>query len=175
MNAERITAVPRSSAFISGQRFFITALLSISLAQAADINPDLYIAHVRYLASPELKGRATGSPQLEKAAHYIAAQFKSFGLNPTELPFPVALGAHLGSKNHLKFKEPNETKSLASGKDFLPLSFSSSGELHSSVVFAGFGITNKKENYDDYAGLDVTGKFVLILRHEQIGRSVVAV
>lgn len=135
-------------------------------AFAADVSPDLYLAHVRYLASPELKGRATGSPELEKAAHYIAGQFRSFGLKPVELAFPVALGAHLGRKNQLKFKEPGESRTLASGKDFLPLSFSSSGELHSTVVFAGFGITDKKEDYDDYAGLDVTGKFVLILRHE---------
>ncbi len=140
-------------------------------ALAADVDPSLYLAHVRYLASPELKGRATGSPELEKAAHYIAAQFRSFGLKPAdgknyELAFPVDLGAHMGRHNQLKFKEPGETRSLVSGKDFLPLSFSSSGELHSSVVFAGFGITDKKENYDDYAGLDVTGKFVLILRHE---------
>jgi aminopeptidase YwaD len=135
-------------------------------AFAADVNPDLYLAHVRYLASPELKGRATGSPELEKAAHYIAGQFRSFGLKPVELAFPVALGAHLSRKNQLKFKEPGESRTLASGKDFLPLSFSSSGELHSTVVFAGFGITDKKEDYDDYAGLDVTGKFVLILRHE---------
>ncbi|MGA3204369.1 MAG: M28 family peptidase [Bryobacteraceae bacterium] len=138
---------------------------------AADVHPDLYLAHVRYLASPELKGRATGSPELEKAAHYIAAEFRSFGLKPAdgknfELAFPVALGAHLGSKNQLKFKEPGENRALVSGKDFLPLSFSSSGELHSTVVFAGFGITDKKEDYDDYDGLDVTGKFVLILRHE---------
>ncbi len=135
-------------------------------AFAANVDPDLYLAHVRYLASPELKGRATGSPELEKAAHYIAGQFRSFGLKPVELAFPVALGAHLGRKNQLKFKEPGENRTLASGKDFLPLSFSSSGELHSTVVFAGFGITDKKEDYDDYAGLDVTGKFVLILRHE---------
>jgi Peptidase family M28/PDZ domain/PA domain len=140
-------------------------LISV-VALAADIHPDQYLAHVRYLASPELKGRATGSPELEKAAHYIAAQFRSFGLKPTELPFPVTLGAHLGSKNHLKFKEPADSRTLTSGKDFLPLSFSSSGELHSTVVFAGFGVTNRKENYDDYDGLDVTGKFVLILRHE---------
>ncbi len=113
-----------------------------------------------------MKGRATGSPGLEKAAHYIAAQFKSFGLTPTELPFPVTLGAHLGPKNRLKFKESRESRTLTEGKDFLPVSFSSSGDLHSSVVFAGFGITDKKENYDDYQGLDVTGKFVLILRHE---------
>jgi aminopeptidase YwaD len=155
----------RSSAFISGYKFLFTILVCLPLV-AADVNPDLYLAHVRYLASPELKGRATGSPGLEKAAHYIAAQFRSFGLSPTELPFPVALGAHLGSKNYLKFKEPGESRTLASGKDFLPLSFSSSGELNSTVVFAGFGITDKKASYDDYEGLDVTGKFVLVLRHE---------
>src|ERR1700721_4394162 len=63
--------------------FFIAALISIPLL-AADVNPDQYLAHVRYLASPELKGRATGSPGLEKAAHYIAGQFRSFGLKPEE-------------------------------------------------------------------------------------------
>src|ERR1700733_11043330 len=102
----------------------LTALFSIAfLPLAADVNPDQYLSHVRYLASPDLKGRATGSPGLEKAAHYIAAQFRSFGLGPTELPFPATLGAHLGNKNHLKFKEPNEpARTLTSGKDFLPLS-----------------------------------------------------
>jgi hypothetical protein len=156
----------RPSAFISGQFKFFLAIFFPILAFAADISPDLYLAHVRYLASPELKGRATGSPQLEKAARYIAAQFRSFGLSAQELPFPVTLGAHLGTKNRLKFKEPGENRTLVSGKDFLPLSFSSSGELQSSVVFAGFGITDRNENYDDYAGLDVTGKLVLLLRHE---------
>jgi Peptidase family M28/PDZ domain/PA domain len=150
----------------AGFRAGAAILCLISFALAADINSDLYLSHVRFLASPELKGRATGSPELEKAAHYIAAQFRSFGLSPAELPFPVTLGAHLGTKNRFKFKEPRESRALLSGKDFLPLSFSSSGELHASVVFAGFGITDKKENYDDYEGVDVTGKFVLILRHE---------
>src|SRR5580693_3238627 len=94
------------------------------VALAADVSPDLYLAHVRYLASPQLKGRATGSPELEKAARYIAGQFKSFGLKPAdgknfELAFPVSLGAHLGNKNQLKFKEPDESRTLISGKDFL--------------------------------------------------------
>ena len=141
-------------------------LLALGLLGAADINPDQYLAHIRYLASPELKGRATGSPELEKAARYIENQFRSFGLKPVELAFPVQLGAHLGTKNRLKFKESGGSRSLQEGKDFLPMSFSSSGELHAGVVFAGFGVTDKKESYDDYDGLDVTGKFVLILRHE---------
>src|SRR5580692_1157160 len=108
----------RSSAFIGGHKSFALAFLAIALTLSADVSPDLYLAHVRYLASPELKGRATGSPGLEKAAHYIAAQFRSFGLTPTELPFPVQLGAHLGTKNRLKFKEPHESRSLTEGKDY---------------------------------------------------------
>lgn len=141
------------------------------VALAADISPDAYLAHVRYLASPELKGRATGSPELEKAAHYIANQFRSFGLKPAdgknfEVAFPVALGAHMGNRNRLKFKDPEAPHALAAGKDFVPFSFSSSGEERGGVVFAGYGITDKKSGYDDYSGVDVTGKFVLILRHE---------
>jgi len=129
------------------------------------------MAHVRYLASPELKGRATGSPELEKAAHYIAKQYREFGLKPAdgknfEVSFPVALGAHMGAKNHLKFTDAGAAGTLAASKDFLPLSFSSSGEARGEVIFAGFGVTDKKSGYDDYQGVDATGKFVLILRHE---------
>jgi aminopeptidase YwaD len=141
--------------------FPLTAFCLLPLA-GADINPDLYLGHVRYLSSPELKGRATGSPELEKAARYIAGQFKSFGLRPEELAFPVRLGAHLGTKNRLKVNDHG----FVLAKDFLPLSFSSSGEFRGGVVFAGYGVTDKKENYDDYEGVDVTGKFVLLLRHE---------
>src|SRR5258708_1590466 len=113
---------------------FVFALgLPLVLAAGADISPEQYLAHIRYLSSPALKCRATGSPELEKAAHYIAAQFRSFGLKPVELAFPVTLGAHMGPKNRLTFTDP-DAKTLASGKDFLPLSFSSSGDLHASVV-----------------------------------------
>ena len=55
---------------------------TLGLACAADITPQSYLDHIKYLASPELKGRATGSPELEKAASYIAAQFKAAGLKP---------------------------------------------------------------------------------------------
>ncbi len=46
------------------------------------------------------------------------------------------------------------------------LSFSSSGKVAGEVVFAGYGITAADLHYDDYAGIDVKNKIVLILRHE---------
>src|SRR5580704_16210115 len=71
----------------------------------AQISPQSYLAEVKYLASPELKGRATGSPELEKAAAYISGLFKSFGLKPVSgsdyfQPFTVTVNAHLGPGNH---------------------------------------------------------------------------
>ena len=51
-------------------------------AADASFNATRYLDHIKYLASPELKGRATGSPELEKAAKYIADQFRADGLQP---------------------------------------------------------------------------------------------
>jgi aminopeptidase YwaD len=143
----------------SGNRAISALVLALSAAAAfaADVNPQNYQADVNYLASPELKGRATGSPELEKAAAFIAGKFKSFGLKPAEQPFPVIIGAHLGPKNSL---------GSFPASDFLPFSFSSSGTLTAPVVFAGYGITDTDHHYDDYAGIDVTGKIVIVLRHE---------
>jgi hypothetical protein len=145
--------------------------LSPLLLSAADINPQDYLAHVKYLASPELKGRATGTPELETAATYIAKQFESFGLKPADgksylQAFPAELGAHLGPKNELTYQDAGAKQSLEEGRDYQPFTFSTNGKFTGSVVFAGYGITAKEYHYDDYAGMDVTGKIVLILRHE---------
>jgi len=138
-----------------------------SCALAADVNPKTYWDDVKFLASPAMKGRATGSPELEKAGEYIAGQFRSFGLQPAdgksfEQAFPVTIGATLGEKNGFEWSSGTE-KIRGS---IQPFSFSSSGTVRGEVIFAGYGITNSESHYDDYAGLDVKGKIVLILRHE---------
>jgi hypothetical protein len=146
--------------------------LGAALAFApAQIDPQAYLAEVKYLASPELKGRATGSPELEKAAAYIAGLFKSFGLKPvsgTEYlqPFTVTVNAHLGPGNQFSIQDAGAAAKLTSGRDYTPFSFSSSAKVSGQVVFAGYGITAPDLRYDDYTGLDVKDKIVLILRHE---------
>src|SRR5258708_11884960 len=92
----RIQNEPRSSG--SGRLLLWLLPLVVS---AADISSQNYLDDVKFLASPELKGRATGTPELEKAAEFIAARFRSFGLKPVdgknfEQAFPVTLGAHDG-------------------------------------------------------------------------------
>ncbi|MBK9167675.1 MAG: M28 family peptidase [Bryobacterales bacterium] len=134
-------------------------------------SPQSYIEHVKYLSSDEMRGRATASPELEKAARYIARQFKTAGLQPLQgkdylLPFPVTTNAELGKQNRLEWRMGDRSGRLDFEREFIPFNFSSSGRVEGEVVFAGYGITAREYNYDDYAGLDVKGKIVLLLRHE---------
>jgi len=137
----------------------------------AAINPEIYLDDVRYLASKELKGRGTGTPELEKAASFIAGKFHEFGLRPIDgqsylQAFQVTTNARLGHSNRFHFSLDGHMTSLSPQSDFVPFNFSTAGKLTGPVVFAGYGITAPEYGYDDYAGLDVKGKVVLILRHE---------
>lgn len=146
-------------------------LVALSLLGAADIDSKRYLEHVKYLASPELRGRGTGTPELDQAAEYIARQFRAAGLKPLSgtsyfQPFPVTTNARLGTRNRFEFALNGRKRILEAKKDFLPLNFSASGPAAGQVVFAGYGITAPEYNYDDYAGLEVKDKLVLVLRHE---------
>jgi len=63
--------------------YIFVALASLAWGAATGaFDPDRYLDHIKFLASPEMKGRATGSPELEKAAQYIVEQFRADGLQP---------------------------------------------------------------------------------------------
>ena len=81
-------------------------------------------------------------------------------------PFPVTTDAALGKANRFHITEDGHTVTLHCPDDFVPFNFSETGPLAGAVVFAGYGITAPEYSYDDYAGLDVKGKIVLVLRHE---------
>ena len=132
-------------------------------------DPAKYLEHVKYLASDQMRGRGDGTPELEKAGHYIAKQLHSFGLKPVNgkyyQPFQVTTSAELGNKNQLTVKN-GEKSALKFKDDFIPLNFSGSGHASGQIVFAGYGITAPEYNYDDYAGIDVKDKIVMIFRRE---------
>ena len=144
---------------------------TIALGATATIDSASYLDDVKFLASPELRGRVTGSPELEKAAAFIMGKYRAFGLKPVDgknyyQPFSVTTDAQLGKNNRFRFSENGHTATLRYPEDFIPFNFSHSGALAGTVVFAGYGITAPEYHYDDYAGLDVKGKIVLVLRHE---------
>jgi hypothetical protein len=147
------------------------ALAGALLVTAGTIDPNNYLAHVKFLASPELKGRGSGTPGLEKASAYVLKQFRQDGLQPIDgksffQPFTVTVNAKLGSRNHLEWKAGEAAHELKFRDEFQPFNSSSSGSVAGGVVFAGYGITANEYHYDDYADVDVKGKVVVVLRHE---------
>jgi len=131
--------------------------------------------HVAYLASDALEGRRTGTPGANDAARYIAGEFSRLGLRPATRDakaarylqsFPYVAGVELGNGNVFAFGPYPGTNdsSLQVSVDWLPLAFSTSAKVEAGIVFAGFGITAAELHYDDYAGLNATGKIALALQ-----------
>jgi aminopeptidase YwaD len=150
---------------------WLGAGLAAPPASRPAFDPARYLEHVKYLASPELRGRGTGMPELDKAADYIARQFRLIGLEPVAggsyfQPFQVTVNARLGSNNRFEFSQEGKRHTLKPATDFIPFNFSAAGKFSGKVVFAGYGITAAEYGYDDYAGVDVKDKLVLVLRHE---------
>lgn len=149
----------------------LVLLAGSAIAASVGGSPDSYREDVKFLASPALKGRGDGTPELDKAADFIARKFKEFGLKPVGgksyfQDFQLQTSARLGKHNELQLRAGGKKSNLKLKQDFLPFSFASNGKVMAPVVFAGYGITAPEFQYDDYAGLDVKGKIVLLLRHE---------
>src|SRR5258708_34966724 len=91
----------------------------------AELSADRYMKDVTYLASDELKGRGDGSPELDRAADYIAEQFRLAGLSPAGgansyfQGFEITTGAELGAKNEFSVNGRNQRMN----DDFVPLTF----------------------------------------------------
>lgn len=133
---------------------------------------DGFLEPIKYLSSDGLQGRGNGTPFLDMAAGYIADQFRRMGLKPlgdeqTYLQhFNLPLPSQLASFNSLTLVSGDSKKPFSFGRDFIPLNFSDNATLSAPLVFVGYGITAPEYHYDDYEGVDVKGKVVLMLRHE---------
>jgi len=125
---------------------------------------------ITFLASDECEGRGPGTKGIDKAADFIAAEFKKAGLKPGGKngsyfqPFTLAANV-LDEPAHLTLKGPQGQEiALKQGVQFWPMGLGGRGTDKAQAVFAGYGITSDKAKYDDYAGLDVAHKIVILLR-----------
>ncbi len=173
------------------RRRFFSVLLITALAfaaafaqQTSSSQPSVDRIHqvIEYLASDALEGRRTGTPGANDAAHYIAGEFNRYGLRPGMQmarpartrgenqarylqPFPYIAGVELG-KNTFIAVNPGKADDIAQfivGEDWMPLGFSSNGDLKSSAaVFVGYGITDAALQYNDYPAV-TSGKIALAI------------
>jgi hypothetical protein len=127
-------------------------------------------AYVKTLASPAFAGRLTGHEGYTAAAQWAAGLFKQWGLKPGGAgggylqPYPSPYTVVKSAEMTLFLPDDKTGRKLEPNTDFLPLLFTDSGRVDAGLVFAGWGICAPELGYDDYAGLDVKGKFILSFR-----------
>jgi aminopeptidase YwaD len=163
-------------------------LLISACATGPGIEPDVQLPrgpvsaealynHAGFLAADSLQGRGAGTPHELKAAEYIRGEFLRYGLVPA-VPgyfqsFPFIAAVEMGPGNAVSWNRKGSPAWTALEPDvaFRPLGFSASTTAEGALVFAGYGISATDPEYDDYAGLDVQGKVVMLLRHSPDGTS----
>src|SRR5262245_38923246 len=140
------------------------------LKQAAEtITSENLLRHIRELSSDAYTGRLPGTPGEEKSVAWVIAQAKSMGLAPgtpsgTWIQRVPLIGTR--SRGTLSFSSDGKTLNAMPGQDFVVWSNLPEPHIevtHSGLVFVGYGVVAPEYNWDDYAGVDVTGKTVVIL------------
>ncbi len=134
------------------------------------ITPDALLAHIKTLASDEFEGRSPGTKGEELSIKYISDQFRSIGLkpgNPDGSYFQEVPLAGIKSEPKMVLavagKPPVELKYP---DDFVASSARLQPEIkidNSDLVFVGYGVVAPEYGWDDYKGVDVRGKTILML------------
>jgi len=147
----------------------IPLLLSLFFSKAqintSDITTKDILQHLQYLASDAMKGRYPGTKESKEVSDYLKQHYQNAGLklmcDSGFQYFDITSGMIPGKNNTMKF----ENKNFTYGKDFLTYSFSSNDTLDTAVVFAGYGFDIKKDTllWQDYAGINIKNKWVMIL------------
>jgi hypothetical protein len=127
--------------------------------------PDRIMRDVAWLADPAREGRGVGTAGLDASGAYIEQRFGALHLKPAgekatyRQSFSVTSGIAFGPKTALAMGSAS-----AAGDAVAPLEFSSAGDASGPLVLAGYGIVAKDLGIDDYAGVDVKGKIVIVRR-----------
>ena len=175
----------RSARWLVIVLLLVAAPLRGSAAETAEASEARLQSVVGHLASDSLEGRGVGTQGLDQAAEFLAGEFAKLGLKTDFYDgtpfqkFTVTTNVELGppAQNRLVLIGPPEKAGgqpqrieLELGKTFNPLALGGSGKITAPLVFVGYGITAKDlkdgASYDEYAGLDVKGKVVVLIRKE---------
>jgi aminopeptidase YwaD len=117
--------------------------------------------HIQYLASDALQGRSPGTTGDVIAGKYLKEQFKKLKIQAVQQEFSFVQSYRRGPENKLVI---NDREIPASS--FTPVAFSKDTMISASAVFAGYGLNVEADSFkwNDYLGLDVKNKWVLVLR-----------
>lgn len=176
-----MTSSPRPSLWLGLLACAATLPCAAATPDRSDaISPDALIAHIRILTSDEFAGRRSGEPGNVEAARYIAREFARAKLQPVGTrrqldpsakpdgtgyfqPFTFVSALAPGKGNSLTVSIGGRARRYRLHADYEPAALSANGQATGEMVFVGYGIRSENPPRDDYAGVDVKGKIVLLL------------
>ena len=146
-------------------------LSGAAIAEMQDIRPANIETQVRFLSHDFLEGRGTGQRGGDLAAEYIATQFALNGLKPagdngTYMQKVPLVGITPGPDTTFAFApEKGEPTNLKPLDDYVAYDQTqqTASDIDAPIVFVGYGIEAPEYNWDDYKGMDVKGKALLML------------
>ena len=137
---------------------------------AAAISRRALEAHQRFLASDALAGRMTGTPGYAAAAEYVAAQFQLAGLEPAGTegylqPVPYASALLDAERSRMRVRQRGRTRTLKWKRDWIAGAdvLREHVAVRAPAVFVGYGVRAPELGHDDYAGLEVRGRIVIMM------------
>jgi Zn-dependent M28 family amino/carboxypeptidase len=142
---------------------------------ATQIDPERIRAAVKYLADDKLQGRGPGTEGDRMAAKYLADKFAEYGLTPAGdngswyQKVPLYSVKTVPDKTTFQLvPKSGEPLTLQYGAEFVTNNQTGEAvaDIDAPIVFVGYGIHAPEYNWDDYKGLDVKGKVVLVIVNE---------
>lgn len=133
------------------------------------ITADGLLQHIKDLSADSMEGRAPATPGEQKAIAYMQSQFKSLGLQPGNPDGSYLQNVDLiGYLSHptASFQVGGKTIALKYPDDYVAVSRHNRPETkveNSDIVFVGYGVVAPEYGWDDYKGVDVKGKTLLML------------
>jgi hypothetical protein len=136
------------------------------------ITKDALMKTTSFLANPSLSGRLPGSVGYNKAAQYISDEFAKINIKPLfsngyKQKFYIEYNEILPGESFSIIKNGTSTK-YKLGQDYIYRGFTGSGSFTAHVVFCGYGLSQPEIGYDDYAGIDVKGKVVMVYKFNPV-------
>ena len=118
---------------------------------------------VTILAAPRMEGRGNGSKGLAHAADYVERYYQTLGIKTKRQTYPFLTGVVVEEGKAFLGKGDSQQPPLQWGKDIEAYSFSGNGTFNSkALVFVGYGMT--VGGYNDFNGMELTGKVVVLAR-----------
>jgi Zn-dependent M28 family amino/carboxypeptidase len=141
------------------------------------ISSDSLRAHVRFLADDLLEGRGPGSRGDELAQRYIVAKFESLGFQPAApdgsyVQAVPLIGVQAHPPELLTLRNAEKSLDLRRHDDFVMTSGKPQADVgfeDAEIVFVGYGIVAPEFDWDDFKGVDLTGKVLLIMNNDPSG------